>query len=233
VYLGTREAADLNHLASTKVSQLHLGSSLVQLCEKLAANAVRQGLSEGRAVPSFSSNFLSVPQKPPWRTSNTLKKSDPPGDVLVQLDVNQLQDMSRPRDVVRSATDSSLLKVAARPAERRFPDPVTSLYGISEFPSDGLRSVSVSLLPPTSIAEDTDDCHARLLPEFSTEPLLLVGPELEWEGHLVKKAANRSKKRRNQQMTQREMNKMTRTVIGYTLLSFVLVIFTFYIVYFF
>lgn len=147
----------------------------------------------------------------------------------------------RMNDIVRSATDFDIKSKRNESSHRRLGYDPCSIYDITEYPVEttgalltgNMRSASAS----GHLSSTPAACAVPQVPQdvsFLNEPLLLVGPKLEWEGYVkARKISNaKRRKRRQQQMTPQELKKMTRVVIGYTLAFFLLVIVTFYIVYF-
>lgn len=143
-------------------------------------------------------------------------------------------------EIVRSATDFNINYKRVGFENRIDYDPC-SIYDITEFPSDianeplanTMRSASASgHLSSSTPASSAPQVPPEMAP-FLEEPLLLVGPKLEWKGYNnARKSSSVRRRKRQQQMTPQEQKKITRIVIGYTLAFFLLVIVTFYIVYF-
>lgn len=157
-------------------------------------------------------------------------------------DEMQLTSSRVVHDIVRSATDFDLKSKRNGNGYRRPGYDPCSIYDITEFPSEVPNEALTSTMRSASASGHLlSDAPARSAPQvplemmsFLEEPLLLVGPKLEWEGHVnARKMSNAKRRKRQQHMTPLEQKKLTRVVIGYTLAFFLLVIVTFYIVYFF
>ncbi|KAK3915110.1 RNA replication polyprotein [Frankliniella fusca] len=144
-------------------------------------------------------------------------------------------------DIVRSATDFDIKSKRGGPGYRRPVYDPCSIYDITEFPpeanneplSNTMRSASASAHLASSVPASNAPQVPPEMVSFLEEPLLLVGHKLEWEGDVnARKISNARRRKRQQQLTPQEQKKITRIVIGYTLAFFLLVIVTFYIVYF-
>lgn len=144
-------------------------------------------------------------------------------------------------DIVRSATDFDIKSKRNGPGYRRPVYDPCSINDITEFPSETsneplsntIRSASASARLSSSVPTSSGPQVPPEMVSYLEEPLLLVGHKLEWEGDVnARKISNARRRKRQQQMTPQEQRKITRVVIGYTLSFFLLVIVTFYIVYF-
>lgn len=164
-----------------------------------------------------------------------------PSEMFQCIDPDEIKVPSSSKvvhDIVRSATDFDIKSKRNGNGYRRPGYDPCSIYDIIEFPTDvhnepltsTMRSASASghLVSTTPAPQVPSE-----MVSFLEEPLLLVGPKLEWEGHVnARKMSIAKRRKRQQQMTPQEQKKLTRVVIGYTLAFFLLVIVTFYIVYF-
>lgn len=163
-----------------------------------------------------------------------------PSEIFHCDDPDEMKELSSKavNDIVRSATDFDIKSKRNGDGYRRPGYDPYSIYDITEFPTEvnnepltsTMRSASASghLLSTTPAPQVPLEMISIL-----EEPLLLVGPKLEWEGHVnARKMSIAKRRKRQQQMTPLEQKKLTRVVIGYTLAFFLLVIVTFYIVYF-